>query len=91
MPLQVFRIPVEERRGTNVAGSFGGDDSYKILKTVMDKTGAKVEMSSSKDQSLTFLITGKQDVVLKARRELLVQFQVIILFLIISIYTARPS
>ena len=44
----------------------------------MDKTGAKIEMSSSKNQSLTFLITGKQDVVLKARRELLVQFQVII-------------
>merc|ERR1712008_14494 len=33
---------------------------------VMEKTGAKIEMSSNKDQSLTFL---------KARRELLVQFQ----------------
>ena len=41
----------------------------------MDKTGAKIEMSSSKDQSLTFLISGKNDIVLKARRELLVQFQ----------------
>ena len=41
----------------------------------MDKTGAKIEMSSNKDQSLTFLIKGKQETVLKARRELLVQFQ----------------
>ena len=41
----------------------------------MEKTGAKIEMSSNKDQSLTFLITGKQETVLKARRELLVSFQ----------------
>ena len=41
----------------------------------MEKTGAKIEMSSNRDQSLTFLISGKQETVLKARRELLVQFQ----------------
>merc|ERR1711981_1267724 len=45
------------------------------IKSVMEKTGAKIEMSSNKDQSLTFLISGKQETVLKARRELLVQFQ----------------
>ena len=60
-----------------MGGSFGADDSYKTLKQVMDKSGAKIEMSSGKDQSLTFLITGKPDVVLRARRELLVHFQVI--------------
>ena len=70
----MFHIPIEERRGT---GGFGADDSYKKLKTVMDKSGAKIEMSTgSKDQSLTFLITGKQESVLKARRDLLAQFQV---------------
>jgi len=70
---QVFHIPMEERRGT---GGFGADDSYKKLKTVMEKSGAKIEMSTgSKDQSLTFLITGKQETVLKARRDLLAQFQ----------------
>ena len=74
---QVFRIPVEERRGMLESNSdFGADDSLKILNNVMDKTKAKIEMSSSKDKSLTFLITGKQDVVLRARRELLSQFQV---------------
>ena len=41
----------------------------------MEKTSAKIEMSANKDQSLTFLISGKQEIVLKARRELLVQFQ----------------
>ena len=70
----MFNIPIEERRGT---GGFGADDSYKKLKAVMDKSGAKIEMSTgSKDQSLTFLITGKQESVLKARRDLLAQFQV---------------
>ena len=85
---QVFRIPVEERKGANATAannanaggsangnSFGSEDSYRSLKNVMDKTGAKIEMSSARDQSLTFLITGKQDVVLKAKRELLNQFQ----------------
>ena len=71
---QVFHIPNEERRGT---GGFGADDSYKKLKAAMEKSGAKIEMSTgSKDQSLTFLITGKQESVLKARRDLLAQFQV---------------
>lgn len=69
---QVFNIPVEERKG---GGVFGEGDSHRLLRSVMDKTGAKVEMSASKNQSLTFLITGKQDVVNRARRELLVQFQ----------------
>ncbi len=81
---QVFRIPMEERRDSGVSAdpsaaangnSFGSESSYKCLKKVMDSTGAKIEMSSSKDQSLTFLISGKQDVVLKARRELLREFK----------------
>ena len=67
---------MEERKG------FGFDDSnnisqaaVKVVTQAMKVTGAKIEMSSSKDQSLTFLITGKQDSVLKAKRELLNNFQ----------------
>ena len=79
---QVFDIPMEERKGAAAAaGGFGGDNSYKMIKNVMDRTGAKIEMSSSKDQSLSFVITGKQDVVLRARRELLREFQVTLSFL----------
>ena len=47
----------------------------KVVTQAMKVTGAKIEMSSSKDQSLTFLITGKHDSVLKAKRELLNNFQ----------------
>ena len=69
---------MEERRGMLESNSdFGADDSLKILNSVMDKTKAKIEMSSGKDQSLTFLITGKTDVVQRAKRELLREFQVI--------------
>jgi len=84
---QVLNIPMAERRGGGAGGgaaagngvsngsSFGAEDSSKTLKNVMDKSGAKIEMSSSRDQSLTFLITGKPDAVLKARRDLFSQFQ----------------
>ena len=66
---------MEERKGQS-SGGFGAEDSLKILKSVMEKTNAKIEMSSNKDQSLTFLISGKQEVCMKARRELLTAFQV---------------
>jgi len=82
---QVLNIPMAERRGgaggagagngVSNGSSFGAEDSSKTLKNVMDKSGAKIEMSSSRDQSLTFLITGKPDAVLKARRDLFSQFQ----------------
>jgi len=82
---QVLNIPMAERRGggggvatgngVSNGSSFGAEDSSKTLKNVMDKSGAKIEMSSSRDQSLTFLITGKPDAVLKARRDLFAQFQ----------------
>lgn len=72
---QVLQIAMAERKGGMGGFGSGGDDARKQLNAVMDKTGAKVEMSTSRDQSLTFLITGKQDVVLRARRELLKEFQ----------------
>lgn len=41
----------------------------------MKDTGAHIEISQGKDQSLTFLISGKQNDVLEARRKILVHFQ----------------
>jgi len=68
---QVFHIPAEERKGSDQFGS----DSNKKLTSIEAITGAKIEMSSSKDRSLTFLITGKADTVMKAKREILQGFQ----------------
>lgn len=70
---QVFHIPAEERK--DVDGGFGSTDSHKKLDAIMNNSGAKIEMSSSKDKSLTFLITAKPDQVLRAKREILVHFQ----------------
>lgn len=41
----------------------------------MKETGAHIEISSGKDQSLTFLVTGKATEVLEARRKIFVHFQ----------------
>lgn len=41
----------------------------------MKETGAHIEISSGKDQSLTFLVTGKTTEVLEARRKIFIHFQ----------------
>jgi polyribonucleotide nucleotidyltransferase len=70
---QVFHIPPEERKALNVEG-FGGSESLKKLDAIMSNTQTKIEMSSAKDNSLTFLLTGRPDGVLKAKRDVLVSF-----------------
>ena len=71
---QVFHIPAEERKGLNIKGFVSGDANKKLT-SIEANCGAKIEMSSSKDRSLTFLITGKPDAVLRAKKEVLVEFQ----------------
>lgn len=41
----------------------------------MKETGAHIEISHGKDQSLSFLVTGKKNEVLKARFKILSHFQ----------------
>jgi len=72
---RVLNIPRAERRGQANGGSGFGRDDSKTLKSVMDKSGAKIEMSSSKDQTLTFLITGSETAYLRAKSELTQAFQ----------------
>lgn len=71
---QVFRVPFEERK---IDGSqkFGEGESNHICGNIMRETGAHIEISHAKDQSLTFLVTGKQNEVLEARRKILTHFQ----------------
>ncbi|XP_023026265.1 satellite-binding protein 1 Dp1 [Leptinotarsa decemlineata] len=70
---QVFRVPYEERRLDGQ--KFGEGESNHICGNIMRETGAHIEISHAKDQSLTFLITGKQNEVLEARRKILTHFQ----------------
>lgn len=72
---QVFRVPVEERAKIDGTNHFGENASSRICADITARTGAHIEISSSKDGALTFLVTGKNDAVLKARRDVLVKFQ----------------
>ena len=65
---------------SDASGSGFGVNDSKTLKNVMDKPGCKIEMSSSKDQTLTFLITGSEAEFRKAKAELTAQFQVCFIF-----------
>ncbi|XP_077998393.1 vigilin-like [Glandiceps talaboti] len=76
---QVFHVPLEERRFRDFTNEqrFGeaGEQSNKICYDIMQKTGTHIEMSMSKDQSLTIMVTGKNDAVMQARRELISKLQ----------------
>lgn len=71
--LQVFYVPSTERKFDN--DKFGEGESLRSCQTIMKETGAHIEISSGKDNSLTFLVTGKATEVLEARRKIFVHFQ----------------
>lgn len=71
----MFRVPLEERRYKTGDSPFGDDRQGQTCRDVMAKTGAAIEVSSAKDQSLTILVTGKPDAVAQARRMVLTQLQ----------------
>ncbi|KAG0729485.1 Vigilin [Chionoecetes opilio] len=72
---QVFRVPHEERAKIDGNNQFGESASSRICAEINSRTGAHIEISSAKDQSLTFLVTGKTDAVARARRLVLEKFQ----------------
>lgn len=70
---QVFYVASSERKYEN--DKFGEGESLRTCQQIMKETGAHIEISSGKDQSLTFLVTGKVNEVLEARRKIYVHFQ----------------
>lgn len=70
---QVFRVPYEERRFKNLMPIVGSDiDSQNdAIRDVMAKTGTKIEVSITKDQSLTIVVSGKREGVSNARSQIL--------------------
>ncbi|KAI1301765.1 Vigilin [Halotydeus destructor] len=69
---QVFRLAPENRK-SDIVGS--RPDQGKVCNDVMQKTGTSIEVSSSKDGTLTFLITGKEDAVQQAKRVIASELQ----------------
>ncbi|KAL4221822.1 hypothetical protein ACF0H5_020076 [Mactra antiquata] len=75
---QVFTVPLEERRFKDDFGesSFGDEGKQaEICKEIMQKTGVTIEMSLAKDQTLTVVVTGKEEQIKKARREVMTKLQ----------------
>uniref|UniRef100_A0A1Q3FI46 Putative vigilin n=1 Tax=Culex tarsalis TaxID=7177 RepID=A0A1Q3FI46_CULTA len=70
---QVFIVPSGERKYDS--DKFGEGESLRTCQNIMKETMAHIEISSGKDQSLTFLVTGKPNEVIEARRKILVHFQ----------------
>lgn len=71
---RVFHVPIEERKFDH-SDKFGEGESVRTCQLITKESGAHIEIASSKDQSLTFLVTGKQSQVLEARRRILTNFQ----------------
>lgn len=67
-------MPFEERK-QDQSDRFGEGESNRTCMQIMKETGAIIEISTSKDQTLTFLVTGKQNEVLDARRKIYIHFQ----------------
>ena len=71
---QVFHVPIEERKFDH-SDKFGEGESMRTCQAIMRETHTHIEMCSSKNQSLTFLLDGKQNEVLEAKRRILASFQ----------------
>ena len=77
--LQVFHVPVEERKYVSHESSFGEHAAditqAGIVREIMEKTGCTIEMSQAKDQSLTIMVTGRPSSVSEARRMIISSLQ----------------
>jgi len=66
---QVFRIPYEERKYKNLSPIVGDAERQSdAILGIMSKTGTTIEVSVTKDQCLTVMISGKREATVEARR-----------------------
>lgn len=72
--MHVFHVPLESRAKVNNS-HFGESTSHSICADITKRTGARIEISSCKDNSLSFLVSGKADMVPKAKKLILEKFQ----------------
>ncbi|KAH0551211.1 vigilin [Cotesia glomerata] len=70
----VFHVPLEERK-LDHSDKFGEGESMRTCQAIMKETNARIEISSSKSQTLSFVLSGVQSQVLEARRRILATFQ----------------
>lgn len=66
-------MPGEERISM-FSEKFGEGESKRICQMISKETGAQIEFVNGKDQSLSFLIKGKEKQILDAKRKILLHF-----------------
>lgn len=66
-------MPSKERKFDSER--FGEGESLRQCQHIMKDTGAQIEISSAKDNTLAFMVTGKPSEVAEARRKIQMHFQ----------------
>jgi len=73
---QVFKIPYEERKYKNLSPIVGDYERQNdAILNIMGKTGTTIEVSVTKDQCLTVMISGKREATIEARRLVVANLQ----------------
>ena len=67
----VFQIPADERCDAQAFGN----EATQLCNNVAERYGVKVEICSSKDHSLQFVIRGVEDKALEAKRQIISEIQ----------------
>lgn len=80
----MFTISVQDRKSDN-SEKFGEGESKRICSQITRETGAEIEISTSKNMNLTFLVRGKEDHVTEAKRRIIASFQTQVKFFFINI------
>lgn len=70
----MFTISVQDRKSDN-SEKFGEGESKRICSQITRETGAEIEISTSKNMNLTFLVRGKVADVVEAKRRIIASFQ----------------
>lgn len=71
---KTFIVPFEERK-SDTDGKFGEGESQRICKQIMKETNAQIEITTGKDQSITFSIRGRQGEVQEAYRRISMSYK----------------
>lgn len=72
----MFKIPFEERKFKNLSPIVGDAERQNdIIRDIMQKTSTKIEVSVTKDQCLTIMVSGKREATAQARRMIVAGLQ----------------
>lgn len=72
----MFKIPFEERKFKNLSPIVGDAERQNdIIRDIMQKTLTKIEVSVTKDQCLTIMVSGKREATAQARRMIVAGLQ----------------